>query len=696
MIFMSTIRAALRSLLLTMPFLFIFCLPWVDLGIWRQTETATVVLHLTSGLTALLLGVLIALGGRRARAAALHSVVLAFAGIAALTFIQAAFNPLDGFDAPRTLHGLVKHGVGGLWHLDVAVLTAGYLAASNRRWRNAYAVSALMAMTVAAGLTLAFFNRGTNPWIPYDFTGWIGIFALLAAAAGIASDGARIRIAAVLLGIFGLLVGRNATADVAAIVALGVSAIWLVRPVPTREICRAGLAISFSALVCLPVLLAISTGPLERLAVRSIDPVKMQADGIPSASPLDHIDIDKKSYGTVWSRGWMIRTVASNLLAHPGAIAYGRGWGSFPQVQAEEMRSVPGRVFPDRTETSSLAFWDPNSKADFHSHNLLVEALLSLGLPGALLTVFALLSPLLFAPRRHIPAAVFLTVGICIVGSMWFLVNTLAPVLALAFASCTRVYPARIRLRMPQVLPLAAGFAAAGLALFFFASILFGVSLAERQARYFEPMDWQIAPPCRAIAGWTAPAREVNVTIFKRFVEEGEQSHVPFAWFAQRAKTALNYACILRDLSDHTADPVLLEASLDLRYRLLRASGNFPVIVKMMKVDISYWGDDIRRLLTMAPDRTDAIIPYVSWLILKGDRQEALDAMAKLSPLVMPGDPVGDWLEARRAELTGDATTHRERMAAALRGGIANLIRLRRADTEIFMKTAANPTEEAR
>lgn len=689
-IFMSTVRAALRSLLLVMPFLFVFCLPWVDLGIWRQTETASVVLHLMSGLTALLLGALIAMGGRRARAAALHPVVLAFAGIAALTFIQATLNPFDGFDVPRTLHGLVKHGVGGLWHLDVAILAAGYLAVSNRRWRNAYAISALAAMTIAAGLTWAFFNRGANPWIPYDFTGWIGVFALLAASAGFMSDDRRIKIAAVALGLFGLFVGRNATADVAVVVAVVSSAYWIV-PASTGQIRRVGLALSAVALVGVPALLAISTGPLESLAVRSIDQVKMRTDGIPSALPLDHVDIDKKAYGTVWSRGWMIKTVASNLLAHPGALAFGRGWGSFPQVQAEEMRSVPGRAFPDRTETASLAFWDPNSKADFHSHNLLVEALLSLGLPGALLTAFALLSPLIFARRRDVPVAAFLTVSVCIVGGMWFLVNTLAPVLALAFASCSRVSPARIRPRMLQVLPMAAGFAVAGLALFFFASILFGVSLAERQARYFEPMDWQIAPPCRAIAGLTAPAREVNVTIFKRFVEEGEQSRVPFAWFAQRAKTALNYACILRDLSDHTADPALLESSLDLRYRLLRASGNFPPIVKMMKVDISYWGDDIRRLLTMASDRTDAIIPYVSWLILKGDRNEALDAMAKLSPLVMPGDPVADWLEARRAELTGDATTHRERMAAALRGGIANLIRLRRADTEIFMKTAAGP-----
>lgn len=689
MIFLSTIRVALRSLLLAMPFLFVFCLPWVDLGIWRQTETASVVLHMMSGLTALLIGALIAMGGRRARVAIVHPAVLAFAGIAALTILQAILNPLGMVDGSRTLHGLLKHGVGGLWYLDVAILIAGYLAVSNSRWRKAYAISALASMTLAASLTFAFINKGSDPWVPYDFTGWVGIFALLAMAAGLAVDDWRIRIMALMLGAFGLFVGHNSTADLAAATALVGYVFWRWRTVEMSTVRLWSMAVATSALVGFVVLLPLSTGPLEALAVHSVDPVKMRTDGIPSTNPLDHVEIDKKPYGTVWSRGWMVRTVVANIVAHPGVLVFGRGWGSFPEVQAEETRSVPGRAFTERTETSSLAFWDPNRKADFHSHNLILEAVLSLGLPGALLMGFALLSPLIFARRRDVPAAAFLTVTFCIVGSMWFLVNTLAPVLALAFASCLRLPTTPTRSRSYVIVSTATGLVATGLALFFFASILFGISLAERQARYFEPMDWQIAPPCRAIAGWTAPAREVNVTVFRRFIEEGEQSPVPFAWFARRAKTALNYACILRDLSDHSVDPVLLDASLDLRYRLLQASGNFPVIVKMMKVDISYWADDIRKLLAMTPSRTEVIIPYVSWLTLKGDKAMALDAMAKLSPLVMPGDPVGDWLEARRAELNGDVKTYRERMAAALRGGIANLIRLRRADTEIFLGAQA-------
>ena len=129
------------------------------------------------------------------------------------------------------------------------------------------------------------------------------------------------------------------------------------------------------------------------------------------------------------------------------------------------------------------------------------------------------------------------------------------------------------------------------------------------------------------------------------------------------------------------------------KVRHLQAMGSLDKVTT--EDDLRKWADDIRRLLTMAPERTDVIIPYVSWLMLKGDKAEAFDAMTKLSPLVMPGDPVGDWLEARRAELNGDASTHRARMAKALRGGIANLIRLRRADTEVFLGAHAVGSSEA-
>jgi hypothetical protein len=295
-----------------------------------------------------------------------------------------------------------------------------------------------------------------------------------------------------------------------------------------------------------------------------------------------------------------------------------------------------------------------------------------------------------------VPAAAFLVVAFCIVGGMWFLVNTLAAPLALAFASVSRPRRHLPRPKIRVAAAAAAACAAAGVALFFFGSIMFGVALFERQARYFEPMDWQLFPPCRPVAGFTAPAREVNVSIFRRFVEAGEESKVPFAYLAQRNKNAINYACILRDLSDHSADPSLLEASLDLRYRLLRVSGDFPPIVKAMAVDISYWGDDIRRLLVMAPDRTDVIIPYVSWMMLRGDlnKKAAIEAIDKLSPLAMPDDPVHAWLAASRAQLAGDDALYRSHMAEALRAGLANLQPMRRADTDVFM-AAAGPAPAA-
>ena len=125
-IVVSMLRGVLGALLTLAPFAFIFALPWVDIGIWRDTETVTVALHFMSGLSAAAIVAMVLLGSRRAVAALLHPVPLCFAALGVLTVLQAAFSPISGFDPARTLHGLLGHGLGGLWFLDCFALCAGF------------------------------------------------------------------------------------------------------------------------------------------------------------------------------------------------------------------------------------------------------------------------------------------------------------------------------------------------------------------------------------------------------------------------------------------------------------------------------------------------------------------------------------------------------------------------------------------
>lgn len=175
-IVVSMLRGVLGALLTLAPFAFVFALPWVDIGIWRDTETVTVALHFISGLSAAAITAMALLGSRRAVAALLQPVTLSFAALAGLTVLQAMFSPVSGFDPARTLHGLLGHGLGGLWFLDCFALCAGYLVSGRGRWRMLHAMSACSATVLAVILT---FSEG-NSWTSDAMTGWLGPVAFLA------------------------------------------------------------------------------------------------------------------------------------------------------------------------------------------------------------------------------------------------------------------------------------------------------------------------------------------------------------------------------------------------------------------------------------------------------------------------------------------------------------------------------------
>lgn len=81
MIIASMLRTVLGALLLVAPFAFVFGLPWVQIGIWRDTETVTVALHFISGLSAASIAAMAVIGDRRAAAALKHPITMCLAAI---------------------------------------------------------------------------------------------------------------------------------------------------------------------------------------------------------------------------------------------------------------------------------------------------------------------------------------------------------------------------------------------------------------------------------------------------------------------------------------------------------------------------------------------------------------------------------------------------------------------------------------
>lgn len=686
MIIASMLRTVLGALLLVAPFAFVFGLPWVQIGIWRDTETVTVALHFISGLSAASIAAMAVIGDRRAAAALKHPITMCLAAIFAATLLQAVLSPLTGFDAPRTMHGLLGHGIGGLWFLDCAVLFAGYLATGTPRWRKAHAASGAAAATAAIVWTIT-----RDAWAHQPANGWIAPVAILAAVPMFAARPWLMRLIGVAVLAFGAVVSESAPLWLAVIVATFAIAV-LARgrfALPQPQLRAAVLISTIAFLLGIPAGLALLADPLEAIATTQITPRTMGLDGIPSGDPRDHVSINAKPYGSLWSKARSARAVVENIVEHPLYLAVGRGWGSYPDILAEQQRTIPGRSFTAATDTSSRTLWRTGPAEDLYSDSLLLEALASLGGAGAVLLGLLLVSPFIWAgPRAPLPAA-FLIISFGIVAATSPLRNMTAPFLAIAFASVSHLDRRRPSLALRSRIDLTSSLVAAGagVSLVYFAGIMLGVANLEHQRRQALPLQVLNVDLCRPIAGHLAPSREINSALFQRFVNQGESEAAPFAWFARRILTTINYTCVMRDLAENGAGAAFLVSSLELRHRLLQASGNFPPMVAALDPEVKHWGEDIAHLLTIAPGRTDLIIPYVSWIIARGDKDASFAALSSMIPLsTNPADPVTTWLKAKRAEIAGNEGEYRSQMARALRAGIANLIPMRRSETDAFLR----------
>lgn len=670
------LRVMLGALLTVAPFVFLFGLPWVQIGIWPDAETVTVALHFVSGLSAAALAAMALLGYRRALAAIRHPITLCFATLAALSALQAAFSPIGDFDATQTLHGLLGRGIGGIWFLDCAVMCAGYLATAQGNWRLVHAVSGGTAAIIAATLGIAAIQ-------PSD---WLGPVALLASVPLFATGRRPLFMAGA--AIFAFTAGSASTWLAAIVAAFAVGILGRGRfALPARRFRTAVLVSALAFTAGIPALLSMMPEPLEFIATSKVNAITMNIDGIPSNDRRDHVSIDAEPYGGLWASARSAKAITDNLLAHPQYLAVGRGWGSFPDIVTEQMRSIPGRSFAVASETSSRTSWKAAITDNLYARNLALEALASLGLIGAAAIALLLVSPLLWARDRDVLAAAFLVLGTAIAVSSSTLRSAVGPFLALAFASVGRIDRAPLRKKKAiSDLALATVAAIAGPLLIYFAAILFGVANLEYVTRKALPHQLLRLEACRPFAGYLSPAYQINEALFRRFVDQGEADSAPFAWFTRRIVGTMNYSCTMRDLAEHGAGAAFLASSLELRDRLLRSSGNFPPLVAALDTEVKHWGEDIARLLSIAPGRTDVIIPYVSWTVARGDKEASLAAISAMAKLTSAPDPVAAWLKARRAELAGDEAEYRTQMTLALRTGIANLLPMRRSETDAFIQ----------
>ncbi len=652
------------------PFVVLLALPMFDGGIFRQTETVSVGIHIASCAAAATMLVLTMTAPALVRAA-LGGPVLALGAIGLIGLLTLPFSD----DPARSLHGSLEHGIGALWHFEAAALAAlACIAWTGRpRWRPVMAAGAALSVVACCVLQVSKLRWGTELLAVYDFPEYLGLDALLASVPLLALRRGWANAAGVALAGSGAVEAGNRSAGLA-IAAAAIGALVLARR-PAMASRLPGAAVLGS--LALAMVLAVAAPALEAVATRS--PAQAATDVL-STAPIDHVPIQAKAYGTLWDRSVTARLVLHEIGEHPGDLVTGSGFGSFERVAESDDRLAPGRRMVRSNDTASLTYWDGDQKARFHSHNTLYEMTLSSGLAAAVAWLAFVWLMARDVGHDRLVAGVTLLAALVVGASLWFLVNATAPLIALAIAAVCAGECAAAPVRTPRPAVAAAlTLACSGLTLATAAAAAFaGAAVSgERLERAFVPVFALpgTGPICQGYEALTLPNRQVNRELYKilvrRIAEAKEQAPLELA---MRKGNLSNFSCMMRKAAEG-GDTLSLLASLKARADLSDMLGaTSPIPGSIMGPDYARWQADLDLLLGKAPLRTDLVMPYVQWLQARGRKDDVRETVSHFLPAVAEGDPVRPWLMAQRDQASDDPAGYRVHIGTAFSEGIANIV----------------------
>ncbi|MCV9963900.1 hypothetical protein OIU34_18650 [Pararhizobium sp. BT-229] len=654
------------STLALLQFVFVFGMPWLDNGLWPQTEGPAPAIHILSAVLALFTGLQVAFKDRRYLAALASPVVLALFAFAAFSAILAPFTP----EPVRSVQGTLKHGVGVIWQFEfaIAVLAAAAL------WQSAsYRLTILGAASLAAvGIIFLYALPGRPLGVPLAFSEWSGMLAfavsggLIAAVRGSSRKvSAYATAAAALIFIGGYAVSENRAvilALISVLAFLGASRIPYLRALTHTPIARASVVVFAAFASTFAVYVA---GPL--IEARSISAV-ITGDfpAVASETPVDKAHVQDTALGTIWSRSYMVRILVDDILENPLTAITGNGFGSFSTAYEHHARDVPGRFFADdRYPTASTTFWDVHTSANFHSHNMLAETVASVGVIGALLWLAAFAA---MAWTSVGGAAVAL--GIVVVGSFWFPINHMLG--GLAVLTAATVVPRKTGSCAATLIsgtgPLVAILGAAFLGYVGVAAAVLGV--VERSERGFPAVQVDSnLDTCGFIRTRAFPEQEIVIDLYAVLNTRVSKSENPPRELFDRSTNVLSINCMLRRYYEREGSVRALVASLYGRtsFVTLGKASYGPLRTEIIK-----WGEDIDRLLALVPERTEFLPPYITVLGARAP-DKAIAEIDRFVPRLRDDDPVKHYLLAQRSKRTGDDDGYRNHFSRALELGFANL-----------------------
>lgn len=574
--------------------LIILAHPLFALGVWSDTQAMVVGLFTAAAVC--LLGVATSVRhSRLVRRAALHPVTLAPLCLAGWSLCVA---PLA--DKPwRSVFGTAQNGQGILWYVALSAFTAAalMLRPARRLWlailmiaAGTSLVAALLGMQGLMWLYPSLVDWGLAPSVRLmQFNEYLAYPAMGLAVAALAwwQEGKRNGASAlVLVAVILLLVSRNRTAWLA-FPAIFLGCLCLSRWLAKWRYGAVGLGMAAVLVGLLPAVLVFLAQGDEDTLLHSL-----------------------------WSRAVILQTLLPSLLDGVGHFAAGHGWGAVPDELIRYLPASDIRLYDSE--------WGGLERDIFHSHNAMAEAMLSAGLPAAVLALLLPSAILMGCPRNRIWLAGAFALSWATLDAFWFMIPANLPLIALASAAVIG-RPRRYRSGNPSfvagmawILALACGAGGAAMAM-----------QSVQESRLIAAL----ASPVATNATLPLDLRDDSYALANILANVATQGP-PRPDLLQEAELRAEAHGSLF-LSMALVNAISAEAF---------APHDFPRAWGSSDALSSSWKRQLRLLLRQAPQRLDVMAPYLNWLLIN-QRDGELTEMIAYAKTIDDQHPVVLWFE---------------------------------------------------
>ncbi len=388
-------------------FAFIASLRWFGYGIWPQSESVIVVIHLLTGLSTL--GLVLACHNRKILGMAMGNVmcVLPLAiGLWSLFCMIFSEIPM------RSFLGSVRIGEGVVWWLNIATLSMTITILWRFKiWKIIISTAAIIGFMACYTMSVSHYYLG-HYYAPLFFPDYLTFAALclMPFLFGYVKNFRHFIVIYVLFFLVIFLTDNRTMIGFAAVLPI-IIYLWMHIPLLSQKT-RQNLV--FTGIVILPLAFLIIFACITHLYRDvGIYPIYAMGEAI-------------KSFA---SRAFLTDFSYQDLLADPKSFIVGTGWGSF----VDHMAAYQPSNWINFTEYARQ--WDGMHRDHFHSHNMFVETLNAIGVVGFILLIIYFACFAIFAKTRYKIGGMIAASGMMFYASFWFLMPVLLPFLAFASAS---------------------------------------------------------------------------------------------------------------------------------------------------------------------------------------------------------------------------------------------------------------------